>query len=273
MKISVITVNLNNKAGLEKTVKSVINQTFQDYELIVIDGGSTDGSLSIIQHYEKNISYWVSEKDNGIYHAMNKGILAAKGEYCYFLNSGDYIGSNTLFEDLTKFHLHCDIVSGNVLKIRRNGKYRTIRPHDKPTLHKLCIHSLPHQATLLRRVLFDEIGMYNESYRIVSDFDFFLRAIVVFRKTYQRIDINFSYFNLNGISSNPAYFSLAKKESIICLRANFPEMADDLIEYRYFYTSNLGQLIRLLRQNEKFYLFIDNTIGKIFFLKKLICGK
>ncbi len=273
MKLSIITVNLNNKAGLAKTVKSVVQQSFRDYELIVIDGGSTDGSQDIIRQHEKDIAYWVSEKDKGTYHAMNKGIAVARGEYCYFLNSGDYLVNDTLFDDLFKMDIHADIVSGNVLKIRNNGKHRTIRPHDKPTLHKLCIHSLPHQASLIRRELFDEIGMYNESFRIVSDFEFFLKAIVVFKKTYQKVDISFSYFNLNGISSNPSHFPLAKQESLICLKNNFPDMADDLVEYRYFYVSNIGQLIRLLQQKEKLYAFIDKTVGEIFKLKKFIVGK
>jgi glycosyltransferase involved in cell wall biosynthesis len=273
MIISIITVNLNNKPGLEKTVNSVISQTCLNYELIIIDGGSTDGSLEIIRQYEKNIAYWVSESDKGIYHAMNKGILVAKGDYCYFLNSGDYIVSNTLIEDLLKLNVQADIVSGNVLKIRNSGKHRTIIPHEKPTLLKLCIHSLPHQASLIKRELFDEIGLYDESFRIVSDFDFFLKAIVIFRKSYQKVNIDFSYFNLNGISSNPAAYTLAKQESLICLRNNFPDMADDLIEYRYFYVSNLGQLILLLRKKEKLFAFIDKTIGSVFRLKKFLVGK
>lgn len=273
MKISVITVNLNNKEGLEKTVNSVINQTSHDYELIIIDGGSTDGSLEIIKKYEKHLYYWVSEKDKGIYHAMNKGISVARGEYCYFLNSGDYLINKEVFDDILNLEINADIVSGNVLKIRKNGKHRTIRPHDKPTLHRLCIHSLPHQATLIKRELFDEIGLYNESYRIVSDFDFFLKAIVISKKSYMKIDINFSYFNLNGISNNPATYSLAKQEAQTCLISNFPNMADDLIEYRYFYLSNIGQLIMLLRQKEKLYGFINKVVGGVFNFKKLLIGK
>jgi glycosyltransferase involved in cell wall biosynthesis len=273
MKLSIITVNLNNKAGLEKTIHSVISQTSRDYELIVIDGGSSDGSQDIIRLHENTISYWVSEKDRGTYHAMNKGISVAKGEYCYFLNSGDYFAGNTTLEDLFKLDIYADIVSGNVLKIRPNGRYRTITPHDKPTLHKLCIHSLPHQASFLKRKLFQEIGMYNETYRIVSDFDFFLKAIVVFKKSYQRVDINFSYFNLQGISSNMNNFTLAKQESYSCLKSNFPDMVDDLMEYRYFYVSNIGQLIRLLQQKKKLYAFIESAVGDFFKFKKLLAGK
>jgi glycosyltransferase involved in cell wall biosynthesis len=273
IKISIITVNLNNKAGLEKTVQSVISQTCRDYELIVIDGGSADGSKDVIRQYEEQISYWVSEKDKGIYHAMNKGISVACGEYCYFLNSGDYLVNENLFQELFKFDIYADIVSGNVLKIRKNGKYQTIRPHDKPTLHKLCIHSLPHQASLIRRDLFNEIGLYNESFRIVSDFDFFLKALVIFQKSYQKVDLNFSYFNLEGISHNPAHYALAKEESYICLKNNFPQLVDDLMDYRYFYISNIGQLIRLIRQKEKLYSFLEKTVGWIFKIKKFIIGK
>ncbi len=273
MRLSVITVNLNNKEGLIKTLRSVFQQTYKSYELILIDGGSTDGSVDVIVENEEQISYWVSEKDRGIYHAMNKGIAMARGEYCYFLNSGDYLVNDTLFEDVFKLNINADIVSGNVLKIRNNGKHRTIRPHDVPTLLKLCIHSLPHQASFIRRTLFKEIGVYNESYRIVSDFEFFVKAIVVYHKSYQKVDIDFSYFNLNGISSNPANFGMAKEESYRCLKENFPMMVDDLMDYRYFYVSNIGQLVRLLQQKKKLYAFLEKTVGGIFKFKKLIVGK
>lgn len=90
-KLSIITVNLNNKDGLQKTIESVISQTCKDFEWIIIDGGSVDGSKDIIEKYSKEIDYWVSESDQGIYHAMNKGILRSHGEYLLFLNSGDYL--------------------------------------------------------------------------------------------------------------------------------------------------------------------------------------
>ena len=82
--ITIITVNYNNETGLEKTLKSVCTQSYNDFEYIVIDGGSTDGSLEIIERYKSFISYWVSEKDNGVYHAMNKGINRAKGDFILF---------------------------------------------------------------------------------------------------------------------------------------------------------------------------------------------
>ena len=96
MKLSIITINLNNASGLEKTIQSVINQTYKDFEFIVIDGASTDGSVEVIKKYSSGINYWVSESDTGIYNAMNKGIRKAQGEYCLFLNSADYLFSPNL---------------------------------------------------------------------------------------------------------------------------------------------------------------------------------
>ena len=89
-KISIITINYNNFEGLKKTIKSVINQTWKDYEYIVIDGGSNDGSVEYLKSLDNTINFWVSEADNGVYHAMNKGINKANGEYLLFLNSGDH---------------------------------------------------------------------------------------------------------------------------------------------------------------------------------------
>ena len=273
MKLSVITVNFNNKEGLEKTIISVIGQLYKDYEFIVIDGGSTDESVDIIKKYKDSITYWVSEKDKGTYHAMNKGIEVATGEYCYFLNSGDYLVDEHVFENVFKLPVQADILSGNVLKIRKNGKFRTIVPHEVPSLFKLCIHSLPHQASIIRTSLFKEVGYYNESFKIVSDFDFFLKALVLHHKTYKRIDVNFSYFNLEGISSNPKNSPLAKEESYICLKENFPQLVDDLMEYRYFYVSNIGQMVRLLQQKPRLYRAFEKFCGWIINSKKALVGK
>ena len=89
MKLSIITVNYNDAKGLERTIKSVISQSYHDFEFIVIDGGSSDESQDIIQKYERHIDYWVSEPDGGIYQGMNKGLRQAKGDYVNFMNSGD----------------------------------------------------------------------------------------------------------------------------------------------------------------------------------------
>lgn len=272
-KLSVITVNRNNAEGLRRTVESVLSQTFRDLEFIIIDGASTDASLDVFKEYAQGITIWKSEPDKGTYDAMNKGIKASSGEYCYFLNSGDYLAGSTVLERVFNENLYCDIVSGDVRKLRPNGKYRTIISPESVSLHKLCIHSLPHQATLIRRSLFEEIGLYSENYRIVSDWEFFLKALVLHSKTYQHIDVAFSYFRLGGISSRKENIPLAQDESYDCLKKLFPLYADDLMEYRNFHNSNLGQVLSLLRKKKKLYRFIDNACGWLISGKKAIAGK
>lgn len=127
MKLSIITVNLNNKDGLQKTIDSVISQTFKDFEWIVIDGGSTDGSKELIEKYQESISYWVSEPDSGIYNAMNKGIRIGGG-YIIFLNSGDYLFNSRSLEDSLKFCKGYDIITGLVF---RDSNSKLLRNHQK----------------------------------------------------------------------------------------------------------------------------------------------
>ena len=99
-KISIITINYNEKVGFEKTIKSVLNQSYQDFEFIIIDGGSTDGSINVIEKYKDSISYWVSEPDKGVYNAMNKGIRASKGEFVIFMNGGDCFNNDLVLEEI-----------------------------------------------------------------------------------------------------------------------------------------------------------------------------
>lgn len=117
MKLSIITVNRNNTEGLRKTIESVVSQTYTDFEYIIIDGASTDGSVDIIKEYADRITYWVSEPDNGIYNAMNKGILKAKGEYLQFLNSGDWLVDEGVLQTMIKYTDDVDILIGNIYLI------------------------------------------------------------------------------------------------------------------------------------------------------------
>ena len=113
MKFSIITINYNNVEGLRNTIKSVVNQTYTDYEFIIIDGGSTDGSVEVIKEYANIITYWVSEPDKGIYNAMNKGIEVANGEYLNFMNSGDCFYNNDVLQKVADYHLEKDMIVGH----------------------------------------------------------------------------------------------------------------------------------------------------------------
>lgn len=272
-KLSIITVNLNDAAGLRKTAASVLEQTFRDFEYIIIDGGSSDDSTDVIREISGSLSYRISEPDKGTYNAMNKGIKVARGEYCLFLNSGDFLVDNYVLEKIFNNKIISDIISGDVLKIRPNKKYRRVSSPERISLHKLCIHSLPHQASIIRRTLFEEIGYYTESYKIVSDWEFFLKALVIFEKSYSHIDVDVSYFRIGGISSVKESIRLARDESYDCLKRHFPKFADDLMEYRYFYNSGTGQIITLLKKRKKLYRFIDNLFGIMLTAKKRIIGK
>ena len=145
MRYSIITINYNNKGGLEKTINSVLGQSFHNYEYIIIDGGSTDGSVEIIKKYASQIDYWVSESDNGVYNAMNKGIGKASGEYLNFMNSGDTFHSSSALETISDLHSDDDIIIGGYYETEK-GVSHTIPPHDV-TLLTLLKYTINHQAT------------------------------------------------------------------------------------------------------------------------------
>jgi len=203
-KLSIITVCYNNKNGLQKTMESVVNQTFTDYEYIIIDGGSTDKTIELIKENEQHIDYWISEKDNGIYDAMNKGIKTAKGEYCYFLNSDDYIAApNTLEKIFAKLKPETDIIYGN-LAVTKNNKLQKVLKFSKNITpysffrHKVAIH---HQASFIKRELFEQYGYYNEKTKIISDWLFFFETALLYKVQTQYINRVFAVFLFGGKSS------------------------------------------------------------------------
>jgi glycosyltransferase involved in cell wall biosynthesis len=175
MKLSVITINLNNIIGLQKTIESVISQTFKDFEWIVIDGGSTDGSKELIEKYADHISYWVSEPDKGIYNAMNKGIHVAKGEYIEFLNSGDIYFNEKTLENVNRHLSNSDIIYGSAI-IRRDGK--DIRIHmqrDICSFYDLVKKPINHQSSFIKKELFEKYGNFDENFSGVEDTEFLYR--------------------------------------------------------------------------------------------------
>ena len=213
MKLSIITINRNNAEGLRKTIESVVSQTFTDFEYIIIDGASTDGSVEVIKEYSDKITYWVSEPDSGIYNAMNKGILKAHGEYLLFLNSGDWLVDEEVLRDISNVKLTDDIVSGNLI-LWDNGNQQlreAIKTEDLGFEH-LYNNRMPHPSTFIKKSLFDTYGMYNEEFKIVSDWEFFLKCLIVNNCSYSNIERIISCYDLNGISSNPEYMHIQNDE-------------------------------------------------------------
>lgn len=229
VELTIITVNLNNAAGLKKTIESVVNQSFRSVDYIVIDGASKDNSRQIIQDYDSFISYWISESDNGIYHAMNKGIRKAAGEYCLFLNSGDWLAEPTTLESVFAQKPHADIVAGDVYfyDSQQNAIKWHVPSPDQLTAKTLFLGTLPHQATFIRRSLFGKIGLYNEQLKIASDWLFFIEALVEQGCSYQHHKGPVAYFNMDGISCNPATESLPRREQLYILRQKYPLFLPD----------------------------------------------
>ena len=115
IKLTIITINFNHAEGLKRTIDSIVNQTFTDYEWIVVDGGSTDGSKELIEQYKDHFAWWCSEPDKGVYNAMNKGITHAMGEYINFMNSGDIFATPTILEEIFSTPRTADILYGRMV--------------------------------------------------------------------------------------------------------------------------------------------------------------
>ena len=201
--LSIITINYNNLTGLQRTMESVLAQQFQDYEFIIIDGNSVDGSKDYIAQHAGKLAYWKSEKDNGVYSAMNKGILQAKGEYLLFLNSGDYFCDNMVLSKVFSNPLKEDIVYGNIIWDTNGNQAEGIFPATL-SFEYFTNQSLPHQGTFIRSQLFKTVGLYDEEYPIIADWAFFLQAIYKFNYSYKHLDLPVSVCSRDGMSCDPA---------------------------------------------------------------------
>lgn len=201
MELSIITINFNNKEGLVRTLDSITKQTLHNFETIIIDGGSSDGSLEVIESFKKNnynVTY-VSEKDKGIYNAMNKGIDFAVGKYCIFMNSGDcFYNEKSIANSVEYLTGKWDIVSG----IATSDKYVMFPPtSEQLSLSFFLKNSLNHQATYISTRLLKDLH-YNENLKIVSDTEFFFRTLVLMNCSYVDIPIKISFCEVAGISGN-----------------------------------------------------------------------
>lgn len=196
--ITIVTINLNNKDGLKKTIESVINQTFFDkVEYVIIDGGSTDGSVDIIKEYEDKLAYWCSEPDGGIFPAMNKSIEHINGDYALYLNSGDILNNNNVIERVYG-ELDKDIVYGNEYKVNNRRTLATFP--DKLTEAFFKRSALPHQSTFIRTELLKQRG-YSEQWRVLGDWSWLRERIMVDGVSYKHLKFPISDYDLNGFST------------------------------------------------------------------------
>lgn len=199
MKLSIITINYNNLEGLRKTYESVVCQTWKDYEWIVIDGGSIDGSKEFIEEHQDKFVYWCSEPDKGIYNAMNKGIAQANGEYLNFLNSGDYYCESTILSSVFKKQEDADIFYGNTY-IQPDEKWELLRRPEKMSLAYLVERSICHQASFIKTPLLQSTP-YREDLKIVSDWERFINWFLEGR-SFVHLRIPIVNYDIHGISAN-----------------------------------------------------------------------
>jgi glycosyltransferase involved in cell wall biosynthesis len=292
LKLTIITINLNNALGLRKTIESVVNQTSHEFEYIIIDGGSTDGSVDIIKsftnippgiytpitytpepmpsrftglhfvsHAPCPIVYWLSEPDSGIYSAMNKGILKAIGEYCQFLNSGDCLSAIDSTERMLNNLPECSIVFGNMQQMLNGNPVKWVgEKKTKHTFLDLYKGSMNHSSAYIKKSLFEKYGLYDESLKIVSDWKFYVLTVGLNNENIIHRDISVTLFDLNGISNTNQ--ELEKAERRLVLEQMVPKtiLEDYDAQWR-----NIDKANRINRYTitRSFFWFIDRVLAKM----------
>ncbi|RZJ80482.1 MAG: glycosyltransferase [Flavobacterium sp.] len=268
-KISIITVNLNNLAGLRKTAESVLSQTLKDFEFIIIDGGSKDGSKEYIEEISEHLTLWKSEPDTGIYNAMNKGIKMVKGDYTCFLNSGDIFYENSTLENVAKkINGEIGIYYGDVIfdQIR---KKRLIPAPAKLAYPFLIANSINHQSSFIKRSLFDEIFYYNEDLKIIADWEFVIYALCKKGISSKHLEMVVSIYDASGISSVHENQKAIAADRQMVIDKHFPLFAFSVDEIEAI-NSKRGKQFLYIRKHKVSYRILKWFISLILvFLPKI----
>ena len=249
--ISIITITYNDLEGLEKTIKSVKDQVFTDFEYIVIDGGSSDGSADYIKKNEADIDYWVSESDKGIAGAFNKGIIQAKGEWVLFLNSGDKLVSSTILAEIApvlKRSPSLNLIYGKINLVNERGEKISVfgRAFNLKSFKREM--TIPHQAAFHNRKIFEEVGLYDLSYKYCMDYELLLRLKNTDFKFVNLIIANMLAGGVSQESPKEVYkeFNKVKKKH---LKSSWIKLSMDRYENMMRY--RLSKLKRAVLKNKK----------------------
>lgn len=260
MKLSIITINYNNVSGLQRTINSVLGQTFMEYEWIIVDGGSSDGSKDLIQKYSDHFTFWCSEPDAGIYNAINKGITHARAEYIQILNSGDWLCSKDTLERVFAKDHSSDVLYGDMIQVGDAGN-RLVRYPKKLPLFFFLYDSLCHQACFYKRDVFFN-NLYDESFRIVSDWAMNIKLILE-GKSYDHLDLPVVYYDNSGISSCN---DKMMKERLAAYEKYMPiQLKNDVDSYNcmYYFTRNRRSLKLIMDSAIKLCQALDSFLKKI----------
>lgn len=213
-KITIITINLNQKKDLENTINSIISQNYNNLEFIIIDGGSVDGSIEIINKYSSYITKWISENDQGIYDAMNKGLNLSTGDWINFKNSGDVFFDEKVLNsiDFDK-HNKTDIIYGPSINDYGFIKVNQLKTYNI-NLNNLYLGRVmpPHQSTFSRSLLYDNYR-FPQEFRIASDYDFILKMFLA-KKNIVFDEVSRTIFHIGGISTKNEILTVKEKYKI-----------------------------------------------------------
>lgn len=234
MIVSIITINRNNASVLKKTMQSVLDQSFKDFEYVVVDGASTDGSVEVIKEFAPAFGEklkWISEPDKGIYNAMNKGIFMANGEYVEFLNSGDCLASDSVTSRMVEAlenEEYPSIMYGNMIKIFPDGhKFNDFSFAGREmSFWGFYTGTLNHSSAYIRRELFEKYGKYDESLKIVSDWKWYLQAIILGEEKPVYTGIDVTLFDMTGISETNKELDKAERKKVLSELIPAPILAD-----------------------------------------------
>lgn len=256
---TIVTINYNNLKGLKKTIESVLNQNFIDFEFIIIDGNSSDGSKELIESVSDRLSFWVSEKDGGIYNAMNKGIHASKGDYIQFLNSGDALANENvleyIFKNIDETHGQYDFYYTDIInQLNKNIHYYP----NHLTFKHFFEFTINHQATFFKKELFEKYGGYSEHYKIVSDWEFYMKILFLYNASYLHLSEPAVLFDFSdGISTSSNFTTLMNNERSDVFKKHFINIIDDFVFFKNIELSNTWKFIQK----------INKIKSKVFFKK------
>lgn len=274
MKLSIITINFNNKEGLQKTIDSVIGQTWRDFEWIVIDGGSTDGSKELIEQYQQYFAFWCSEPDKGVYNAMNKGIGHSQGEYLLFLNSGDVLYEQHVLETVFSRNLYGDMVYGDWYMIDDQGASVFQKSPDRISVGFFYSDNICHQAMFVKSFVLKAVG-YDEKFHIYADWARWMKMCLDGAK-FQYVPVAVCVFDARGGLSRREFNKLEGELKIIhetvpdIFRIDLDENISLKKELDLYKQSNLIQDTYMLMHDKPLYSkLIHLNLICIKYLKKM----
>lgn len=274
MKFSIITINYNNKYGLEKTIKSVLSQTHAESEFIIVDGGSTDGGRDIIEQYKEHLAWWCSEPDKGVYHAMNKGIDHTTGDYIIFMNSGDVFYDVNVLNNVVSAHPTAAVLYGDWIRWHSNENETFMKAPQKVSLSFFFRgDNICHQAMFVRSDVQKE-HKYDENYKILADWDLWQRLSLL-GYTFQYLPITICRFDTNsGLSETLHDITKAERKII---RQQYNSVLFQVLQENktmHYELMGIGSNFRrmfCIRLNHPVYnFFLKLSLSPMFIITKLL---